>query len=148
VLKAQGQFQDALNAFRAGLGIRERLAKTDPDNIGWQRDLAASYQRIGDTHERLAQIDAAKAAFERAHAIYAALLAKFPGNVGLQLASTIPLMRLGELSGAEGRAYLEQALAILKRLDAAGRLEPQGKAAIAWIEQQLEKLKAAQIPPQ
>ena len=30
------------------LAIRERLAKSDPDNAGWQRDLSVSYERIGD----------------------------------------------------------------------------------------------------
>jgi hypothetical protein len=26
----------------------ERLAQTDPDNTGWQRDLSVSYNKIGD----------------------------------------------------------------------------------------------------
>ena len=30
------------------LAIRERLAKSDPANAGWQRDLSVSYERIGD----------------------------------------------------------------------------------------------------
>jgi tetratricopeptide (TPR) repeat protein len=34
--------------FTAALAIAERLAKADPGNAGWQRDLSVSYNRIGD----------------------------------------------------------------------------------------------------
>ncbi len=33
---------------RASLAIRERLARADPGNAGWQRDLSVSHERIGD----------------------------------------------------------------------------------------------------
>ena len=36
---AQGNLAEALTSYRKGLAIIERLAKADPDNIGWQRDL-------------------------------------------------------------------------------------------------------------
>jgi hypothetical protein len=35
-------------SFRDGLAIRERLAKADPNNAGWQRDLTVSYNKVGD----------------------------------------------------------------------------------------------------
>ena len=47
----------------------------------------------------------------------------------------------------EGRAYLQKALAILKELDEAGRLEPRRKPSIGWIEARLAKLQEAQPPP-
>src|SRR6516225_796689 len=47
VLQAQGNLPDALNAYRDALTIRERLAKTDPGNTGWQSDLASSYNLVG-----------------------------------------------------------------------------------------------------
>jgi hypothetical protein len=37
-----------LKSFRDGLAIRDRLAKSDPGNGGWQRDLSVSYIKIGD----------------------------------------------------------------------------------------------------
>jgi hypothetical protein len=43
VLVAQGDLAAALQAYRDSLGIRERLAKADPGNAGWQRDLSVSY---------------------------------------------------------------------------------------------------------
>ena len=32
---------EALNAYQDSLAIRDRLAKADPDNAGWQRDRSA-----------------------------------------------------------------------------------------------------------
>ena len=49
-------------------------------------------------------------------------------------------MRLGELYGANGRAYLQKALAILKQLDEGGRLEPRQKPLIPEVEALLAKL--------
>jgi hypothetical protein len=39
VLVAQGNLPEALKTFRDGLAIADRLAKSDPGNAGWQRDL-------------------------------------------------------------------------------------------------------------
>jgi hypothetical protein len=37
-----------LKAYRDGLAIADRLAKADPGNAGWQRDLSVSYNKVGD----------------------------------------------------------------------------------------------------
>ena len=37
-----------LRSFQASLAIRDRLAKADPNNAGWQRDLSVSYDKVGD----------------------------------------------------------------------------------------------------
>jgi hypothetical protein len=41
-----------VSAYRAGLAIFERLAAADPSNAGWQRDLFASYAKLGSVEER------------------------------------------------------------------------------------------------
>src|SRR5262245_36590004 len=38
---------EALAAYKAALAIRDRLAKADPGNAGWQFDLGISHERIG-----------------------------------------------------------------------------------------------------
>ena len=43
----QGNFAGALASYRDSFAIADRLAKSDPGNATWQRDLAASYDRIG-----------------------------------------------------------------------------------------------------
>jgi hypothetical protein len=44
----RGDLPGALKSCHDSLAIRERLAKADPGNAGWQRDLSAAYDRIGD----------------------------------------------------------------------------------------------------
>jgi hypothetical protein len=44
----RGNARPALESFRASLSIAERLAKADPGNAEWQRDLSVSHERIGD----------------------------------------------------------------------------------------------------
>jgi tetratricopeptide (TPR) repeat protein len=134
---AQGDFAGALKSFRDSLAIRERLATSDPGNALWQRDLAVSNERIGGTEQDLRHPDQARVSFERALAIYEALLRSNPENTYFLLSSTVPLMRLGDLDTNRRQAYFERALKILKDLDAAGRLEPARKGAIPWLENRL-----------
>ena len=52
VLSAQGNLPGALESYRADLAITDRLAKSDPGNAGWQRDLAVSYLNLALTLEK------------------------------------------------------------------------------------------------
>ena len=45
---AQGDTAGALAAYRASLGIAERLAGQNPSHAEWQRDLSVSHERSGD----------------------------------------------------------------------------------------------------
>ncbi len=45
VLVAQGNLPEALKTYRDGLAIADRLAKSDPGNAGWQRDLSVATTR-------------------------------------------------------------------------------------------------------
>jgi hypothetical protein len=45
---AQGDLAGALKSYQADLAIADRLAKSDPSNAGWQRDLSVSYDKVGD----------------------------------------------------------------------------------------------------
>ena len=51
---AQGDTAKQEEAARKALAIAERLAKADPGNAGWQRDLAVSYNKVGDVLGRKA----------------------------------------------------------------------------------------------
>jgi tetratricopeptide (TPR) repeat protein len=147
VLTAQGNLTEALKSHHDSLAIIERLAKTDPNNAVWQRDLTLTNERLGLIYVMRKETDEAKAAFERALAIYDKLTSRLPGDASVLANSTVPLMGLGALYGADGRAYLRKALAILKQLDETGRLELQHKASIAWIEARLAKLQEAEASP-
>jgi len=65
-------------------------------------------------------------AFKRALVAYNVVLRRNPGDVQSRVFSVVPLWRLGELKGKDGRKDLEAALAILKPLAAA--LDLTGKA--------------------
>ena len=143
---AQGNLTEASKSFRESLAIAERLAKADPNNADWQRDLAISNERIGNIHQRWKQNDEAKAAFERALVVYDKLTARFPDDTLALVNSTVPLMALGQMYGPDGAAYLRKALTILKPLDEAGRLKPRFKAAMALIEARLAELQDEHPP--
>ena len=82
VKMAQGDLAGALKAYQDSLAIRDRLAKSDPGNAGWQRDLAISDAKLASVY--LAQKDDAKAreALEAGRAIMAKLVALSPDNAG------------------------------------------------------------------
>ena len=44
----RGRLDDARTSYQDARGTAERLARADPDNAGWQRDLSVSYNRVGD----------------------------------------------------------------------------------------------------
>ena len=57
--REQGDLAAALTSFQASLAIRDRLAKADPGNTGWQRDLSASHIKIGDVQRAQGDLGAA-----------------------------------------------------------------------------------------
>src|SRR5437667_2279821 len=48
ILRDEGKLGPALKSYRDSLAIFEKLAKQDPSNAGWQRDLSVSYNKVGD----------------------------------------------------------------------------------------------------
>ena len=63
------------------------------------------------------------------------------GDPESRVGSVLPLRRLGELKGKTGRPDLVAALAILKPLAAAGRLDARRTTWIPEIERQIAALK-------
>ena len=60
------------------LAIRERLAKSDPGNAGWQYSLSVSYKKVGDTYGKTGQLTKAHEAFAAGPAIIAQLVVQYP----------------------------------------------------------------------
>ena len=75
---AQGDLAEALKSFRDGLAIRDRLAKADPGNAGWQRDLSVSYAKLASAYLKAEQPAKAGEALAAGRAIIARLVAQFP----------------------------------------------------------------------
>ena len=73
MLLDQGDPAAALDSYRAGLDIRERLAAQDPGNAGWQADLAASHGQLGQVLTAMGRREQALEMFRTGRAIIAPL---------------------------------------------------------------------------
>jgi tetratricopeptide (TPR) repeat protein len=119
-----GDLPEALNAHRAGLAIRERLAAADPSNAGWQRDLSVSQNKVGDVLSAQGRLDDALSAYRASLAIAERLAAADASNAGWQRDLSVSQEKLGSVLSAQGRlddalsAY-HASLAISERLAAA-----------------------------
>ena len=81
---AQGNLPEALKAYRDSLAIAERLAKADPGNAGWQRDLSVSYNKVGDVLVAQGNLPEALKSYRDSLAIADRLAKADPGNAGWQ----------------------------------------------------------------
>jgi tetratricopeptide (TPR) repeat protein len=139
VLKSQGDSEGALVAFREGLEIRRALAARDPGNAVRQREIAISLDRIGNLMRDRDDIDGAIAAYRESDAIGRALADADPGNSRSQIDLTVGLIKLAQV-GDEPRARWTEALAVLRRLDAEGRVAAPDRQRIGFVERQLSSL--------
>ena len=83
-LAAQGDLAGALKSYRDSRAIRERLAKSDPANAGWQRDLAESYDKVGNVQAAQGDLAGALKSYRDRLAIMERLAKSDPGNAGWQ----------------------------------------------------------------
>jgi hypothetical protein len=132
---ALGQGEAARQAYQGSLEIRERLAKAEPDRADYQRDLSVSYIKMGDLYVALGQGEAARQAYQGSLEIAERLAKAEPDRADYQLDLVISLVKIG--TAAAGRSMLEQALAILLRLDLQGRLAPADQPKIEALRQML-----------
>ena len=102
---------------------RETVSASHTSNVGWRRDLAVIYERIGDTLEKKSDADGAVEAFERALAIYQELSRTHPHDTQSLVFSVVPHWRLAELDKPKRRENLGAALAILESLARANYLD-------------------------
>src|SRR3954467_882144 len=65
-------------------GIAERLARADPANAGWQRNLSVSYNKIGDVLVAQGNLPEALKAYRDSRDIAERLARADPANAGWQ----------------------------------------------------------------
>jgi tetratricopeptide (TPR) repeat protein len=121
VLAAQGNLEEALQAYRQGLAIAERLAKADPSNTRWLRDLSASYNRVGNVLRAQGNLAEALQAYRDGLDAAERLTKADPSNTLWQHDLAVSYDKVGSVLLAQGKvaealqSYGEN-LAILKRL--------------------------------
>jgi tetratricopeptide (TPR) repeat protein len=138
-LVAIGKRDEALAASQKALASRERMVAITPSNQQWQSDLAANYLTVGDALSTAGRRDEAAALYRNSAAIFERLAAGDPGDVRIQTNLIVNLYKLAQL-GDDATARLRQAVAILRRLDAEGKLSADRKGLIGALEQEIERL--------
>jgi tetratricopeptide (TPR) repeat protein len=142
---AQGDLTAALNSYQDSLGIRERLAASDPGNAGWQRDVSVSYNKIGDVQVAQGDLTAALKSYSDSLAIAERLAQSDPGNADWQRDLSVSFGKLAlvhKQSGdkAKARGFMRQGQAIMARLT---KLSPDNavwKNDLAWLDGQIKEL--------
>ena len=118
---AQGDLAGALAAYEARFAIAERLARQDPANAGWQRDLTVSHSKIGGVRQAQGDLAGALAAYEADLAITERLARQDPANAEWQRDLSVSHSQIGGVRQAQGDlagalAAYEAYLAIAERL--------------------------------
>ncbi len=104
-----------------GLAIFDRLAKSDPNNTGWQRNLSVSFIKIGDVQMARGDLASALRSFYGSLAIAERLSISDPGNAGWQRDLSVSYNFVGNVQMAQGdldgalKSYCES-LATAERL--------------------------------
>jgi tetratricopeptide (TPR) repeat protein len=121
IKQKRGDLAGALKSYQDGLAIAARLAKSEPGNVGWQRDLSMSYSRIGDVQVAQSDLAGALKSYNDSLAIIDRLAKSDPGNAGWQRDLSVSYEKIGDVQIAQGnlagalKSY-EAYLAITDRL--------------------------------
>ncbi|MDP7099273.1 MAG: hypothetical protein QF511_12340 [Rhodospirillales bacterium] len=99
---AQGDLSGALESYRALMAIGERLAKADPDNAGWRRDLSVSHIKIGGVQVAQGDLSGALKSYRASMAIAERLAKADPDNAGWQRDLSVSHDRIGDVQVAQG----------------------------------------------
>ena len=102
-----------LRSFRDSLAIGDRLAKADPNNAGWQRDLSVSYDKVGDVLVAQGNLPEALKAFQAVSRLRDRLAKADPNNAGWQRDLSVSYNKVGDVLVAQGN--LPEALENLPR---------------------------------
>ncbi|HZT86457.1 MAG TPA: AAA family ATPase [Stellaceae bacterium] len=137
---AAGDGSGAATDYEQALATARKLAERDAHNLLWRRDLAITLNKYGDVKLRLGDTDAALAAYKESVAIVRDLAEHDPGNAQWQTDLAIGLYKLATVeTGEERKDRLNEALAILDRLDAQKLLSGDQAKWPALLRQMLAK---------
>jgi tetratricopeptide (TPR) repeat protein len=136
---ARGDRDGALKAFSDALEIAKRLAARDPEIAEWQRDIAYSYWRVGNMQKQSADTIGMLQSFQDALEICEKLTKKDPSNAMWQTDVAWSHYKFVQAASDDWRKHGQDGLAILKRLDAEGKLTADQKEWIALFEEAMEE---------
>jgi tetratricopeptide (TPR) repeat protein len=118
---AQDPLAEVLASHQVTLAIMDRLAKANLRNAGWQRDLAVSYDRVGNLLVWQDNLPDALKSYQASLGIVDRLARLDPGNVGWQRDVAQAYVRIGDVLGqqhnlADAMKSYQASLAVAERL--------------------------------
>jgi tetratricopeptide (TPR) repeat protein len=102
IKQQRGDLTGALKSYQDGLAFAERLAKFDPGNALWQRDLSVSYSKVGGVQEAQGDLSAARQSYSDSFAVAERLAKSDPGNAGWQRDLSVSYEKVGGVQEAQG----------------------------------------------
>ena len=128
------------------LAIFERLAKADPGNVEWQRDLSVAYGKIGDVQRAHGDLAAVLKSYADSLAIAEKLTKTDPGNVDWQRDLWVCYARLGDAhrkssEPAKARDAMTTGRAIVAKLVEEHPDWAKWKQDLAWFDEQIAEWK-------
>ena len=137
-----GSLNQADEAYHQARAVAERLAKADPGNAGWQRDLSVSQGNIGDVQVAQGNLPAALTSFQASLGIRERLAKADPGNAGWQRDLALSFGRVAMIDAQQGAGEkalgaFRQGRDIIARL---GRQSPDNATLpkdLAWFDHQI-----------
>jgi tetratricopeptide (TPR) repeat protein len=102
ILFALGDLASALKSYHDSLGIFEKLAKQDPSNTGWQRDLSSCYAKIGAVLQAQGDLASALKSYRNSLGIFEKLAKQDPSNADWQHDLSICYEKVGNVQSARG----------------------------------------------
>ena len=117
----RGRSQEALTLLLEAVDLDETAERSEPGRVDYLRDLATSYDNIGDAERALGDGEAARRAYEKALRIGERLVEQEPGRADYLRDLALYYDKMGDLQrdlgeGETARAFYEKALRIGERL--------------------------------
>ena len=143
VKAASGDLPGALAAYQESVAVMRRLVEDASGNIGWRRDLAFSIDKLADVQRAMGDMAGAVTSYEESLAISRKLAAVDVTNVQWQTDLVVALYKLAQMSDDKKAASVDEAIKIVERLDAEGKLSSDKKN---WKDMLLAVRGAPQAP--
>ena len=102
LLANQGDLEGALEAYRAGMVISQRLVATDPSNAEWQRELSVSHNKVGDVLSSQGDLVGALETYRAGMVIKQRLAAAEPSNADWQRDLSVSHNKVGDVLVSQG----------------------------------------------
>jgi tetratricopeptide (TPR) repeat protein len=146
-LASLGKLEGAAVELRRAVALGERLARQDPSNAAWQRDLSVSHNKLGDVQLAQGELAGALESFRKGLGIRERLARQDPSNAAWQADMVASLVRISDAvdtvspDGREMvRASLRRAMGIAEKLVADGRMTSHEQK--NWVQELRRRLEA------